>query len=449
MPASLLSDEPERRYATAVSAAEQADSKLSVQPTKSAPDGGNIDAVTPIAERATPTLETQHVWLMAFGTGSIVANMYYIQPLLSAIASNFHVSIASAGSLAMLSQLGTALGMLLFVPLGDTKERRDLIVRLALAASLCLVLMASARNFWWLALATLGVGLTAATVHVIVPYAAHLAHPERRGGIIGTVLSGLLLGVLLARTFSGLLAAWLGWRSIYWCAAVLMLLVAALFRSGLPRIVPSVQMSWLSLVRSAATLVRTQPTLREAASLGAIFFAAFSAFWTTLIFFLQTPPYHYGTAVAGLFGLVGAAGAIGAPVVGRMADRYGARRNVLLALLITLISFAVMYAAGTHLAGLIVGVILMDLGVQAGHVSNQTRIYALLPEARSRLNMIYMICYFLGGAFGSYAGTLLWQRWGWAGVCGLGGALLLLGCAIHVVTGREFTPSVQAAVSES
>lgn len=258
--------------------------------------------------------------------------------------------------------------------------------------------------------------------------------PSRRGATVGAVLSGLLFGILLARTFSGLVGAWVGWRAVYWFACVLMLLLAALIRSGLPRSQPELKLSWPSLIRSTAILIRNQPVLREASLLGAIFFCAFSAFWTTLVFFLQTPPYHYGSGVAGLFGLVGAAGAICAPFAGRTADRYGARRNLLVALLVTLISFVVLYVFGKHMSGLIAGVILLDVGVQLGHVSNQMRIYGLLPEARSRLNMVYMICYFTAGAIGSFAGSLLWQQFAWAGVCGLGCALLMGGCVVYLFT---------------
>jgi predicted MFS family arabinose efflux permease len=250
-------------------------------------------------------------------------------------------------------------------------------------------------------------------------------------------LSGLLFGILLARTFSGLMGAWLGWRSIYWVGSGLMLLLAVLIRSGLPESRPDLQLSWLSLIRSTFGLIRSQPVLRESAALGAILFCSFNAFWTTLVFFLQTPPYHYGSAVAGLFGLVGAVGAFCAPFVGHMADRYGARRNVLVSLLVVLLSFVVMYFFGRHLSGLIAGVILLDIGVQSGHVSNQTRIYGLLPEARSRLNMVYMVCYFTAGALGSYAGSVVWQRFGWAGVCVLGCALLMIGCAIYAGAGRD------------
>jgi len=382
-------------------------------------------------------ISTAHIVLMSVSVGVIVANLYYIQPLLSSIASSFHISIPQVGSVAMLTQLGAALGMLFFVPLGDTKERRRLIVSLLVFESLFLALMASAQSYLWLALASLGIGIAGSTVHLIVPFAAQLASPARRGAAVGAVLSGLLFGILLARTFSGLLGAWMGWRAIYWLASAMMLLLAVLIRRGLPRSTPTLTLSWPKLIHSAAMLVRSQPVLREAALLSAILFCAFSAFWTTLVFFLETPPYHYGSGVAGLFGLVGAAGALSAPFIGRLADRYGARRNVLFALLITVASFVVLYLCGKHMSGLIAGVILLDVGVQAGHVSNQTRIYGLLPEARSRLNMVYMICYFTAGAIGSFAGSLLWHHFAWAGVCGLGCLLSLAGCGIYALIGPK------------
>jgi predicted MFS family arabinose efflux permease len=397
---------------------------------------GSPSASVPVTD-AEPGLSSLQVTLLAFGAGALVANIYYSQPLLSAIASDFRISVSAVGTVAMLSQLGTAAGMFAFVPMGDTKERRGLIVRLVLAASLTLILMATVRNFWWLTIASFGVGLTGSVVHVIVPYAAHLALPARRGATIGAVLSGLLLGILLARTVSGFAGAWLGWRAMYWIAAGLMLVVAALFQSRLPKSGPVVQMSWWTSIRSTVQLMRTFPTLREAAILGGVFFSCFSAFWTTLVFFLRTPPYHYGSAVAGSFGLVGAAGAAGAPLIGRIADRYGARRNVLIGLLTALCSFFLLYFLGQRLWGLIVAVILLDLGVQAGHVSNQTRIYSLAPEARSRLNMVYMVCYFVAGAAGSYVGTILWTRFGWSGVCFGGIGILLLGLLIYIGSSRN------------
>jgi predicted MFS family arabinose efflux permease len=390
--------------------------------------------MTEIAPREPTDISTAHIVLMSVSVGAIVANIYYIQPLLSAISATFRISVPQVGTIAMLTQLGAALGMLLFVPLGDTKERRRLIVILLVCESAFLALMAGAQNYIWLAFASLGIGMAGSAVHLIVPFAAQLASPARRGAAVGAVLSGLLFGILLARTLSGLLGAWFGWRAIYWLAACIMLALAVLIRLGLPRSKPTLTLSWPQLIHSSAVLVRTQPVLREAALLSATLFCAFSAFWTTLVFFLGTPPYHYGSAVAGLFGLVGAAGALSAPFVGRLADRYGARRNVLFALLITAASFVDLYFFGRHMAGLIAGVILLDIGVQAGHVSNQTRIYGLLPEARSRLNMVYMICYFCAGAIGSFSGSLLWHHFAWAGVCAFGFLLPMAGCALYALT---------------
>ena len=378
------------------------------------------------------SLSTGQTALLAFSVGAIVANIYYVQPLLSQIATEFHTSPSGAGLIAMVTQLGTATGMLCFVPLGDTKERRGLVVGLLLAAALSLVLAATAHSLLVLAIASLLIGLTAAAVHVLVPLAAHLAAPEKRGSVVGVVLSGLLFGILLARTVSGYVATWAGWRSVYWMASVIMLLLTGLIVVGVPKSPPDIRLSWVSLVRSAGRLVLEQPILREAAMLGALLFFAFSAFWTTLVFFLQTPPYHYGVAAAGSFGLVGVVGALFAPLVGRIADRYGARRNVIFAILLTLFSFLFMGLFGKHLAGLIAGVILLDLGVQSGHVSNQTRIYAILPEARSRMNMVYMVCYFVAGAIGSLLGSRIWQRHGWTGVCSLGVAAMLINCGLFV-----------------
>lgn len=388
------------------------------------------------AETVQDSVESQELCgstmtLMTVSVGVIVANIYYAQPLLADIARAFGLSAASAGAVAMLSQIGSALGMLFFVPLGDVREKRALITLLVSSAAVSLALTAMAPNKVWLSLAMMAVGLTASTVHVIVPFAAQLAPARQRGRVVGMVLSGLLFGILLARTFSGFLGAAFGWRAVYWLAAIGMLLLATLLRARLPRAEPHVQLAWPEMMRSIGRLVRDYPELREAAVLGALFFASFSAFWTTLVFLLQTPPYHYGSSVAGLFGLVGAAGALGAPVVGRMADRYGPRRTILLGLLLTVAAYLVLAFLGKILAGLVVGVLLLDLGVQAGHVSNQTRIYDLLPSARNRLNTVYMVSYFIGGAGGSYCGALCWRYWGWMGVCVFGLAALSIGLGVY------------------
>jgi predicted MFS family arabinose efflux permease len=383
---------------------------------------------------------------LALSVGAIVANIYYVQPLLAAMARTFAVSASVIGLVAMLTQVGTAIGMLIFVPLGDSHERRALLTMLLSGACLALCGVATAQNLIWILIASFAVGLCGAAVHIIVPFAAQMAPENSRGRVLGTVFSGLLLGILLARTFSGVVASFLGWRAVYWIAALVMLSLMLLLRAQLPKLPRQSDLSWPALMRSLVDLVRAHPALRESAFLGAALLCVFSAFWTTLVFLLQTPPYHFGSSVAGLFGLVGAAGALCAPLVGRFADRRGPRFTILLALLTTLASFLLLGALGKIMAGLIIGVILLDVGVQSGHVANQTRIYALDPGARSRLNTVYMFCYFSGGSFGSWLGALCWQYQGWAAVCAFGIAVVVLALLVFA---RNFKSRGALLVADS
>jgi len=366
------------------------------------------------------------VHLLALSVGVIVANIYYVQPLLAAMARTFSATPGAMGLVAMLTQMGTATGMLVFVPLGDTAERRSLLTKLLVGAALALCSVALAQNLIWISIASFAVGACGAAVHIIVPFAAQLAPENSRGRVLGTVFSGLLLGILLARTFSGVVASFFGWRTVYWIAALAMVGLLLVLRTRLPKLPPQNTIPWPALMRSLVDLVRAHPELRESAFLGSALLCVFSAFWTTLVFLLQTPPYHYGSSVAGLFGLVGAAGALCAPLVGRFADRRGPRFTILLALAVTLASFLVLGAFGKMMAGLIVGVLLLDVGVQSGHVANQTRIYALDPAARSRLNTVYMFSYFCGGSLGSWLGAICWAYQGWTAVCALSVAVMLL-----------------------
>jgi predicted MFS family arabinose efflux permease len=386
------------------------------------------------------------VHLLALSVGVIVANIYYVQPLLATMAQAFAVSASMIGLVAMLTQAGTAVGFLFFVPLGDSHDRRALLTLLLSGACLSLCALAAARNLVWAAAASFAVGLFSSAVHVIVPFAAELAPLESRGRVLGTVFSGLLLGILLARTFSGIAASLFGWRAVYAIAAVAMLILGFVLRARLPKAPPKNPLPWPDLMRSLIHLIRKHPMLREASFLGGALFCVFSAFWTTLVFLLETPPYHYGSSVAGLFGLVGAAGALCAPLVGRFADKRGPRFTVLLALLTTLVSFFVLGAFGKLMAGLILGVILLDVGVQSGHVANQTRIYALDATARSRLNTVYMVSYFIGGALGSWLGAIFWAYKGWIAVCAFSIAVLAIGLLVFA---REFRTRRALLVAES
>jgi len=326
------------------------------------------------------------VWLLAISTGCIVANIYYAQPLLADIAREFGLTVTQVGAVFMLTQVGMGTGMLVFVPLGDKYERRRLISTLLVAAAFALVFTASSPNVIWLSVASFVVGLTASTVQVIVPFAAHHAPERERGRIVGTVLGGLLVGALLARTFSGVLGATFGWRAVYWAASVLMIGLAAVIRIALPISPPQVSLPWTKLMRSVVDLAREYQVLRESALIAGLLFFSFTALWTTLVFLLRTPPYHYGTSAAGTFGLLGAASAASAPFVGRLTDRKGSERTVFTAIAMTLAGYVMLLVAGRTLPGLIAGIVLVDIGVQAGHVANQSRIYVLVPTARARLN---------------------------------------------------------------
>jgi len=377
------------------------------------------------------------VWFLAISTGCIVANIYYAQPLLADMAREFGLSVTQIGAVFMLTQIGMGTGMLVFVPLGDKYERRALISTLLVAASIALAFTASSPSVLWLSVASFAVGLTASTVQVIVPFAAHHAPDDQRGRVVGTVLGGLLVGALLARTFSGVFGAAFGWRTVYWVASVLMLGLAIVIRLALPVSPPQVSLSWTKLMRSVGDLAREHAVLREAALLAGLMFFTFAALWTTLVFLLRTPPYHYGTSTAGTFGLLGAAGAGAAPLIGRLTDRRGPERTVLAAIVTTLAGYVVLLVFGRSLAGLIAGIVLVDMGVQSGHVANQSRIYSLAPSARARLNTFYMVAFFTGGALGSYVGPFGFTAGGWAGFCAIPLAALLFALVYFVRAERK------------
>jgi predicted MFS family arabinose efflux permease len=371
-------------------------------------------------------MRPQLVWLLAIACGMTVANLYYNQPLLAVIARDLQVSDQEAGFIPMLTQVGYALGILLFVPLGDLLERRKLIVTMVGITALGLGLAAVSFNLTWLIVASFAIGMSTIASHVMIPFAAQLTDPKARGRVIGTIMGGLLIGILAARTVSGIVGAALGWRAMYWMASGLTLVLAAVLWWMLPHSQPALNISYPKLMRSLFRIVREQPVLREASAIGALSFGAFSAFWSTLVFLLEQPPYHYGSAVAGLFGLVGIVGAAAAPIVGRMADQRSPRLTATIGVTTTTLSFLLFWAWGHVLWGLIVGVILLDLGVQTTQISNQAQIYSLPAEIHGRLNALYIMFYFVGGAIGSFLGAYGWRYWQWSGVCAVG-LLLLIG----------------------
>ncbi len=385
-----------------------------------------------------PPLSRRTLWVLTVGCGVAVANLYYAQPLLAAMAGDFGVSDGRMGLAATLAQVGYALGLLLFVPLGDILERRRLIVVMLVLVTAVLVATAVAPGFWWFAAASLALGMTTITPQLIVPLSATLAHPAERGRVVGTVMSGLLIGVLGARTVSGLIADYLGWRSVYGIAAALMVALAVTLRVMLPRSrAPGPHLGYGQLLASLGALLRDEPVLRQSCVFGATTFGAFSAFWNTLAFFLAQPPYEYGSGVVGLFGLLGIAGAVAASAAGRIADRYSPRRTIAAGMVTMALSFVLFGTAGQVLGALAGGVVLMDLGAQASHISNQARIFAVRPEARNRMNTAYMVTYFIGGSAGSGLAAQAWEVAAWPGVCGTALALLAVGMTMLAVTARR------------
>ena len=371
----------------------------------------------------------------AVGVGSI----YYNQPLLLVIGHSLGQGPKAMGFVATATQLGYAAGMLSFVPLGDVAERRGLMMRLYAGVAVALVLVATAQNLAWMIAASVLTGMLASVTHVALPLAPDLVPAARRGQAIGTVMTGLLLGILLARTFAGWVSNLGGWRTVFFAAAVLNLSFVPLMAKVMPRLEPKQKLTYPEALRSLWTLFRGLPLLRESGVIGALTFAAFSCFWTTLTFLLQAH-YHLGPGVAGTFGVVGAAGALVAPFAGRLADRHGTRYVISFAGAAITASFLFMWiservhASRTlHLGGLVVGVIALDAGTQMMQVANQTRIFGLDPGARSRLNTIYMTIYFLGGSLGSALSSLAWDRFEWPGVCVLGAGLMLCAGLMHAV----------------
>ncbi len=377
--------------------------------------------------------------LMALTCGMSVANMYYCQPLLAQMQHDFRVTTPQVSNIPIITQAGCALGMLLFVPLGDIWERKKLILRLLMVATVALAGACLAPGLGWMVAASLVIGLANVVPHLILPFAAQLARPEDRGRAVGSVLGGLLIGILLARTISGHIGDVFGWRTMYGLASGLMIALALLLWRMLPRSIASAKLTYPQMLASMLVLIREQPVLREAALIGALTFGAFSAFWNSLVFLLERAPYHYAHAgeAAGLFGLVGVVGAAAAPLMGRFADRRSPRLTLGIALWLTLASYGIFWRFGFQLWGLIVGVILMDFGVQSAHVSNQTRIYALIPEARSRLNTVYMVSYFIGGVVGTSLGAQGWHYAGWQGVCAVGLGLLALSLVVYMTGAKR------------
>jgi predicted MFS family arabinose efflux permease len=378
-------------------------------------------------------LSSRLVLLMAVACGAAVANIYYAQPLLSTIAHDFSVSDGTAGLLVTASQVGYAAGLVLLVPLGDLLERRRLITGILLITALALLATALAPSFSVLAAALLVVGVTSVVAQILVPLASSLAAEDERGRVLGKVMSGLLVGILVARTASGLLSELDGWRLVFAISAALMLVLSLVLHRSLPQVRPTTDLSYPGLLRSVGRLVATEPTLRVRMIYGALGMGQFSVLWTTIAFLLAGKPYHYSDATIGLFGLVGLAGALAAQAAGRLADRGRHHLSTGLFFGTMLVSWAAIAAGKSSLGLLIVGIAVLDLGIQGAQITNQSVIYALDPAARSRITTAYMTTVFASAAIFSALASAIYDSGGWSDVATLGGALAAIGVVVWTV----------------
>ena len=378
-------------------------------------------------------LKKSTLWLMTIGAGLVVANNYYNQPLLGMIAKEFGESEAATSKVAMFTQIGYAIGLLLIIPLGDMFRRKRIILFDFIFIILSLLIFAMSNSLPVMIAASFFIGLTSVVPQIFVPIAAQLSVPEKKGKNVGIVMSGLLIGILASRVFSGLLGEYLGWREVFYIAAAMMFILALLIAWLLPEMRPTFNGTYSQLMGSIRRYTKDIPSLRLASLRGALGFGSFSIFWTTLTFRLEQAPFFQGSDVAGSLGLVGIAGALAASLTGYIAGKINKNMLITIACLLMIVSWSIFGLGGSTYAGLIIGIIFFDLGLQIMHVTNQTIVFSTHPEASNRLNTVYMVSYFVGGSLGTLVGGQAWQYFGWSGVVCSGGTFVVLCLIFHLI----------------
>lgn len=368
--------------------------------------------------------------------GAAVGNLYWAQPLLSEIAKTFTISAGLAGFLITATQVGYALGILLIVPLGDTLNRRRLVPIVMICSAVALLACAVSPTFDSLLLSLMAVGLTTVAGQILTPLAGDLALPDQRGRVVGTVVSGLITGILLSRTISGFLSHAFGWRAIYIAAAVLIVVLAIVLARALPEDKSRPNVKYATLLMSVFAVVRDHRSVQITLVIGALAFAVFTMFWTGLTFLLSSPPFSYSVSQIGLVGLVGLAGALAAQRAGWLHDRGWSINGSGAALGLALLSLGLAGFGSTHIVPILIAVLLLDIAIQATNVLNQTRLLAIDPGSRSRLNTAFVVGNFVGGAIGSTLAGLLWEAGGWQFVV-LGGAILIAIALVVWITQRN------------
>ena len=389
------------------------------------------------ADLPAPVLASRgKIIMMAIIAGAVITNIYCTQPILPLIATGFGVDPAAVDIVAGAALLGFATGLALLLPLGDRFDRRKLVLAQIVLAFLFAGAAALAPSIWLLIVASYFVGIVSCVPQQLVPFAAVMSAPSERGRNVGTVVSGIMVGILAGRTISGVVGAAYGWRAVYGLEALFMVPVFIAAASLLPRGVPSTDLSYGRLLASLWPLMRDNRPIRDSMIVQALLWACFNAFWVNLAALLASGPLHLNSAWAGGFGIIGAAGALAASVGGRADDRLGSRAVIGASIGLVIVSYLLLIGADSSLGLLVAGVIVLDMGVQSGLVSNQTRAFAVDPKAQGRINSLYMTATFLGGAVGTMISGWLMARHGWSGIVAFGIVLGLMALILHWIGGR-------------
>lgn len=374
--------------------------------------------------------------MMAIIAGISVANCYYNQPLLELISNDLHVSHASANLITVVTQIGYALGLCFIIPMGDLFSRRRIIIINMLTAAVMAVVVAVSQVVWTVWLASLIIGASSVIPQLFIPIAGQYSRPENKSRNMGIVLSGLLTGILASRMVSGVVGEWFGWRTMFVIAAVLMVLCMIVTLRILPDMQRNFSGTYGGLMRSVWDIVLTHSQIRVNAIRAAFGFGSMLAIWSCLAFHLAQPPYCAGSDMVGMLGACGIAGALVASGMGRLIPRYGILRFSVFGAVMQLASWAVAYFFADSYIGLVVAIILVDIGLQCQQLSNQSGCIQEMPEAANRANTIFMTTYFIGGSLGTFFSGLGWEYGGWQGVCVVGVLFAMASLGVSTLKGR-------------
>ncbi|MDN3667507.1 MFS transporter [Algibacter miyuki] len=380
----------------------------------------------------TKPLSNKLLFIMAIAIAATAANLYYNQPLIPSIGKSLGLSDGVLGFIPSASQIGYAMAIFFISPLGDVMNRKLLIRNLSITLVIALLAVYLAPNFAVLIVATFVVGLGANITQQLIPLGASLSSLENKGKVMGTLMTGLTTGILLSRTLSGFIAEHFGWRAVFLSAAIIAAIIGVVLQTALPSNQPTAQLKYTKLLGSMFTLVKTKPVLRQAAFVGALWFAAFNAMWATIAIHVMDVPFSFSVQQVGLLGFVGAAGIFGAKIAGKWVDKIGSRKVMIVSLSLVLLSFVVLALGQNNIIVLCMGIILLDLGVFGSQIPNQVRVFAIDVNARSRTNAVYMLFYYIGASVGSALGVSVISKFGWTGLTVFGGALAATALIFHL-----------------